>query len=81
VVFAASLGLIAVASTGLWASIDCLLVAEDEDLDLPIALARFTRLSLGQVPITNLVGAPPGRVYRGGTGKPPSWLPLRGTGT
>jgi hypothetical protein len=42
VLFAASLGLIAVASTGLWASIDCLLVAGHEYLDLLIALARFT---------------------------------------
>jgi hypothetical protein len=49
--FAASLGLIAVAvaSTGLWASIDCLLVAEMEIWILLIALARFTRLILGQV--------------------------------
>jgi hypothetical protein len=30
---------------------------------------------------TNLVGAPPGRVYREVTGKPPSWLPRVGTGT
>ena len=44
--FAASLGLIAVASTGLWASIDCPLVAGHEVLDLLIALAQFTRLIL-----------------------------------
>jgi hypothetical protein len=49
VLFAASLGLIAVASTGLWASIDCLLVAGHADLDLPIALGRFIRRFLGQV--------------------------------
>ena len=46
--FAASLeGLIAVASTGLWASIDCLLVTGDEDLDLLITAAVSEALCTG----------------------------------
>ena len=61
-VFAASLGLIAVASIGLWASIDCLLVAGDEDLDLLIIVARFTKLAiLGQnFRLINALGPVPG---------------------
>jgi hypothetical protein len=37
--------------------------------------------SFGSNPQTNLVEAPPRRVYRGSTRKPPSWLPRAGTGT
>jgi hypothetical protein len=61
VLFAASLeGLIAVASTGLWASIDCLLVTGDEDLDLLITAGRYRR-RCAQASVTASAETPQGR--------------------
>jgi hypothetical protein len=82
VLFAASLGLITVVSTGLWASTDfsLLLRWRFEIRILPIRRANFGPSKFPDAS-ANLVEAPPGRVYRGSSVKPPSWLPRGGTGT